>query len=292
MSINPEWLSKNSLRSFPISEDAKPVSLSGIELPNSIILDLSISSSLDASTRFFIRSVTSSPKMLSISICDQNKKSLAVATAIKGTDTIVDLNPLIEGIVGSVVFGDGVNTFPEGFHDFVLSAPLEARCGISIGPFPVKSLSALHGNKMNGDVSILGGDQLRLEIFEMLISGKKTSAVRMSLSNMSKFLSPCENLTTTCDCDKTPIRSINGVMPDENGKIYIEVRDDNGSVSLIDAHTLGLLLTRNSTELCIKPEVPDEYGRLASASGDYDSDQIPITPYRADGDTTFPTPPK
>lgn len=292
MSVNPEWLNKNSLRSFPVREGANPVALSGIGLSNSAIVDLSISSSLDPDSRFFIRSVTSSPKIFSVSICDQNKRSLAVANCIKFSETTVELDPLIEGIVGSVTFGSGINDFPIGFHDFVLSAPVEVRCGISLGPFPVQSVSSLYGDKMTGDVSFLGGDQLRIETFEMLISGKVTKAIKMSLGDMSRFLSPCENRTTTCDCDKTPIRSINGVTPNESGVIYIEVEDENGSISLIDAHTLGLLITRSSIDLCIKPEVPDEYGRIASASGSFESDKIPLTPYKAAGDTAFPSPPK
>lgn len=294
MITNHEWLVRNSLRSYPVTEDANAVSNLGWALDPALITDIIIVGDRSGGVAC-VQSVLVTPGACSVVIGDQESgESLCVASVPSGFVGAVSLVPVGDGIAGSISFGPAMllerhSTIPRGLHRFD-GATIEARCVVFHGAMPVTSLSVPYGVKNRGDVLIEPGDGLTIvaEIGED--DGDPETRFIFSLKNPSGFLSPCEEKSTPCGCLGVPIKTINGVPGNDDGIIFIEIEDANGAVSLLSSNTLSLLIARPADSFCSKAEEPDVYGRIKSPSGDFSLDDKPETDYQQEGDVTFPTP--
>ena len=195
-------------------------------------------------------------------------RCLAVALAISGKARTVPLKPFASGISGQATFGRGIDRiaeFPRGIHRFLGAPLLEARTQLELGEPPVSSL-----NGLSGQISIKVGNELRVATGKgQADNGDQEDLIALSLKRPGKFLSPCENPTTLCDCPTTPIQSINGVVPDENGNITLALQDANGQILPYPA-LLQLLVLRSSASICPAPQpLPDALGQIPLADGTY-----------------------
>lgn len=294
-----EWLTRNSLRSFPVQEGARVIADSGWTLDPALIVDVSIMGD-SAFSSICLQSVTITKSLCSVVFADPvSGTALASASVLIGTDLPMvqkPLLPLIDGIGGHISFGPAILAeryfgLPRGFHLFGQFAVLESRCFLMTGEFPVSGLDVRGLGIVHGDVNIESGDALAVAISEDSLDGDPLQVATLSLKNPSQFLSPCEEKTTPCDCLNTPVRMINNIPGDSNGIIFIEIEDVNGNIYALDASTLAFLISRTGSDLCRRPKMPDEYGRLPDSSGAYDKDALPATTYKNPLDTTFPEPP-
>lgn len=298
---NSEWLTRNCSRSFPLREDASRLSLNTQwTLPDFFLADASLTVP-EADPGIYLGAVMISNKILTVVLASiATGASIAYASVVQGVNNSLDkvaVTPLIPGVSGYLTFGTALD--PENFallqqhqgqHVFATGLILEARCILDTGIFPVTSMAALAAKKITGVVSIDGTDELLIGLGAGEDQGDPVAFLTLSLKNPSRFLSPCEHPMTVCDCPEMPILTINGVAPDQNGTITIEVVDQNGNVYLVDPSVLNFLITRSGIELCNRPKMPDQYGRLPDGTGQYSGDLPPATPYRNPGDTGFPNP--
>lgn len=297
---NQGWLTRNSLRSFPIMEGSLSIAEnSGWKLDPALIVDVSFFSDTEGDVTLCIQSVTITAAICSIIIGDSvSGKSFGYASFIVGVDKPLSskkIEPLVDGVggfisIGTAILKENYSSLPLGFHSFGNKAPLETRCGISMGEFPVKSLSALAAPPISGAINLVFGDALVASVSEGSDDGDELIFINLSLLKPSNFLSPCETKTTPCDCDTVPIRTINGIAGDSEGIIYIEIEDEFGNIYLLNQNTLSFLITRTGSQLCFRQPVPDIYGRLPGPSDDYSSDAPPVNAYSNPLDTTFPSP--
>lgn len=294
------WLNRNSLRAYPIRENAFRESFStGWLLPDHLLADAFLIIPEDGDS-VYVSSVTISRMILSV--CFSSVISGAVlgsVSAVAGVDRAYaqkQVSPLSDGVSGYVAFGSILDTLsfdhlPLGQHLFDSSVRLETRSVIATGPFPVKSLSA-HGRKtIGGSVTLDPGSSMVVSTSTDVDDGDPITYITVGLAIPEEFLSPCETPTSNCQCPSVPITSINGVVGDIDGNITIELLDENASITLMSESVLNFILTRTG-ESCSRPVMPDEYGRLADSTGDYTHDIKPITPYKSPEDTTFPEPPQ
>ena len=296
---NLEWLTRNSLRSFPVVEDAHSVSLNtGWKLPDFLIADALILVESEPAG-VYVQSVTISSMIIAVVLGSvQTGRALGTVSTIRGQDDEFarkPIAPLIPGVSGFVTFGSALSDerFRElqdhvGMHLFPTSVVLEGRSVMNVGPFPVRSIGRSI-SMLSGAVSISTNSAMTFQISQGVHNGDPMQIVTMALANPGAFLSPCENPTTQCECPTVPIGSINGVLPDGSGVIHLELVDASGNVYAMAPSVLSFLLTRTGDSLCNRPAMPDAYGRLPLPSG-YSSDEKPITPYKAVGDDTFPSP--
>lgn len=297
---NHEWLTRNSLRSFPVREGGKIIaSNSGWSLDPALIVDASVFSDIPGDVQFCLQSVTVTRTICSVVIGDAvSGNSLGYARFISGTDKPFSQKPIIpfdEGFSGFISFGPAVlprsyPNLPQGIHEFGNAAPLEARCGMSMGPFPIKTMRVSGFEEIQNNVIFQSGDALRFSLSDGEHEGDPMKLILFYLANPSMFLSPCENKTTPCECKSPPISLINGVGGDEEGKITIELVDENGNIFLLGQSTLQFSIVQTAEELCSKQPVPDRYGRLPGPSGIYEEDLPPTNGYKNPNDTTFPLP--
>lgn len=298
---NLEWLTRNTLRSFPIKEDAPVVALNtGWTLPNFLLADASLVVP-EAEQGLYVSAVTISSRIISVIIASvKTGASLALATTTQGIDAPyarVAVQPLTEGVSGYVSFGSALSeeTFAilqkaPGMHVFHPGVLLEAKAYLETGLFPVRSLSLVGMSKIHGETILDASSALEIAVSEGEDNGDPLTFLTLNLTDPTRFLSPCEVSTTPCECPQMPIHSINGVTGDEDGRITIEIVDENGKIYLLGPETLSLSITRTGIELCSRPVMPDEHGRLPSQSGDFTQDAKPETSYKNPADSTFPNP--
>lgn len=299
MISNHEWLARNSIRSFPVREGAIVVSSSsGWSLAPGLIVDAKFTSDLSEGTSFFLHSVTVSPRICSIVIGDSTTgDSLGCAAFVRGVNGVampIPIRPVVDGFAGFVTFGPAMldemfDSIPKGMHMFGPDTLFEARCGISIGSMPVRSLATPSGSA-GGSITVVTNDSLFLSVSRGEDDGDPVDMIQLSLVDPVKFLSPCEGKTSPCECRSIPISSVNGVAGDADGVITLELEDENGNIYLLGKSSLQVSILRSAQALCSKVKTPDQYGRLPGPSGSYDSDAKPVSSYKNPKDKTFPEP--
>lgn len=292
------WLNRNAARAYPLREDGAVVSENTFwRIPTGLIVDLFVVA--PGAIDVCITAITVTSRIVSVVIGDPaTGDSLATASAVLGEGTPYvrkDLTAIAAGVSGSITFGplvaDGAHGWgPEdhGQHLFGVKTPLETRCVMNPGPFPITALSPRRHDVMNGLVTLAGNDQVTIGLSTGDDDGDPVSLISIDLTDPAGFVSPCETRESPCQCRSMPVLSINGVLPDANGRITLEIVDEFGRILPLGPHILNLLITRTSEDVCIKPLMPDDYGRLPDALGNYDKDLAPVTDYRNPADSTFP----
>jgi hypothetical protein len=104
---NHGWNNLNGLRSYPLSERATRVGISGEPMPDDILEDMVIMAS--EADRFFVSSVRVTPAMASVVVVSEDRKKSFACSAPQPVQEGVahPLSPLADGMTGWVVFGPG-----------------------------------------------------------------------------------------------------------------------------------------------------------------------------------------
>jgi len=256
---NLEWLNHNSQRSYPLTEDATEVDVSGtVTLPKGFILMLEIpvhaGLSVDT-TKFFIRSIAifSSGLSLSVGYDDGSSSPPVVAT------TVVSLTNHSEGdhyaligktdfidTIGQIAFGPAavIQELPAGEFFFdPAGGKLEPH---TIRPIirGVSSITAVNGtersDRLYGDIELVAGRNIR--ITPIIISGSDPQ-IRIDAIEGEGLVEDC-----VCEGDEEGpcIRTINGVPPTPAGDFFM-VGNDCLDINEI---TNGLQLTDVCSEPC------------------------------------------
>lgn len=299
---NHEWLTRNTLRSFPLIEDVRAVATNtGWTLPNFLLADISLIVP-EAEHGLYVSAVTITPRIISIIIASVlTGKSVALATSTRDISPVyerVEVRPLADGVSGTVTFGSALEdeNFAQlqqhqGLHSFDIGVKLETKAYLDTGLFPVRSLSIFNAPQISGSVSLKAGERLTIDASVGDDNGDPLTFLVLNLVDPTAFLSPCESGTTPCECPVTPIYTINGVTGDVDHRITIEIVDEDGNVYLLAPGILSFTIIKDGTTLCERPVMPDAYGRLPNSAGAYFEDAPPpLTSYQAPGDTTFPLP--
>lgn len=266
-----EWLNKNSLRSYPIREDQSLYALDGFEVPNDLLVDIKVSTPYETDS-MGILSVFVTPSIISINFC--NNDSIPVATVVFpiGNDNIYDtvpLHPLVDGFTGNATCGpavssDSARSLMPGHHIFSSPCWLEKSTCIGLWEFPVRSIRAGGFEALNGNVELVFSGDIRSTVSSGVDGSNKPSTfVLLELENQEDYLSKCQKVQNPFECGKTPVMSINGVSPDEDGNINLNFIGFDDIV--VSGETILISKTATVNELCpqaSRPAMPDNCGNL------------------------------
>lgn len=219
-----EWFNENENRAYPIAEDATGIDNAGNICPYSIIADLGISVPESLVEDVFLRQLNVTPLMVSVSFATTSG-GLAVATYAR---PIVPykayaLTPATDTASGFIVFGSALDSITEPVS-YLFDGPEQSRIEENaLSPIQLPGVTNI--GKLNGNPSEYIDKIVRIEVGTNIKISRSGNVIQVGLAEavQSKFLGPCDKYAIFDSCGGVPIRTINGVPADTNGKLIIEV---------------------------------------------------------------------
>jgi hypothetical protein len=221
-----DWSSSNALRRYPLREGSSAQSNNGyFDIPDTLIVDFSLSASSDVSARFYISSIFN--KLSSVVIEVSDFSDVVIGTfEINGSAHTLNkdyyLNPTDDyaGANGKITIGvlDDLNTRPTGFFKFSSTATEFEPRTIIPGLRGIDRIKFV--DSLNGQYSLTGNITL-------------TSRKNMSFSyaEESVYLDVADGLGLNKQCAVTNcVKTINGVAPDPS----------SGNISLLGIKCLAV----------------------------------------------------
>jgi len=259
--INAEWLDTNARRHYPLSEEASVEDNTGsFKIPDDFIVDMVIpvhsTLNLDPS-KFHILQLAVFGTGVNISIGYDGDIAGTVAVPLAGfarnsTFFIQGVGDFSD-VLGKIVIGN-LSTILSlgGVYDFDVA---NGRIESSVAVPDIRGLSGLRiksgdafSDIIQGDVAFEAGENVRLDV----VTIGDVSVLTINAIDGEGTIAECE-----CDqgiADRPGIKSINDVVPDENGNIELvgddclEVNPSPGDVPVeIQPHTIEL------KDTCSKP---------------------------------------
>lgn len=215
----------NSLRSYPFSDGCSLVDRTGRNLPSDVIVDAHVvvpSGRNGKIPDIKVTSVHLSPYMVSVCLKSDDPESRCALSAMVAIDNFAPYRPYsLEKLFGTqdaggvVTFGD--IEFPGSPETYFLDrAVLHPCCVASSKPAGLRSFyDTRSGERVRGDVEIKFSGHISHER-----NGKKFS-LALEDGSAAQLASECNVATGLDVCGATPISSINGVRPDEDGNIVL-----------------------------------------------------------------------
>lgn len=219
-----EWFNMNENRAYPIAEDATGTDNDGKQMPYALIADLGLTVPEDLLGEAFLRQLTITPTMISVSIA-YSGGGLAVGTFAQPVipHKAYMLTPVKDGVSGFIVFGHAATyiTDPVSYtNDSKDQSAIEGNALSPIDGPGVTSFQRLNGdpeNSLEGIIRIVPGSNITLD------HDGNTIKIGLIDSVQTEFVGPCDKFAIFDACGGIPIRTINGVAGDENGIITLEV---------------------------------------------------------------------
>lgn len=219
-----DWFNQNELRRYPLREDSAATPVSG-EFPlDGLICDLSMVVPVAYRDSVCLRQFAITDRMVSLSLAAMSTNvGLAVGTWPRPVEAYkpYPLTPLAAGVSGYVVFGALAVDIAAAAGLFSPADPLlvDQHAVLAIESGLVPRISKYGGSTafLTGLVRLLPGDNIMLSVSGQTISIGLIPSVR------SELVGPCDQQGAFDGCGGVPVRSINGVPGDANGKITLEV---------------------------------------------------------------------
>jgi hypothetical protein len=255
----------NSVRNFPLAASASGMDTSGsFKIPTSLLVDFKLAVSwsvgLDPGS-FYISKMIYFPASVNIEIsCTVNSNNVIVAYAVFSLDQhVTNLSYPVVGVGsfrdsrGHITIGDISEflTLPPGSYGFPKNNTLIDLFTINpnisgLGSLQIDSDGVL-SERLQGVVRLAAGRNHRIEVIQE--SGKPPVVVLNAISG--------EGLTEDCVCQDEsaePIRTINGVGPDDQGNINLF----GGNCVEIEPQQYGLKLNNPCSQPCCGPDALEQ----------------------------------
>lgn len=219
---NLQWLNHNSQRSYPLTERASKVDVSGtIQIPDNFIVGLYFpihAGTAFSPEKFFIKSILIAPTGFNITVgySDGTSSSDVASANIVRSNYAPNRSYALGGFdqfddcIGSIVLGtlDGVDELPAGFYTFTPAAGEIEPDAIRPMIRGVTRLQVLNNSELSqliyGHVTLVAGTNIRIDVNQV---NDETEIVFSAISGL--------NLNRDCLCNIPPsgecIRCINGV---------------------------------------------------------------------------------
>lgn len=218
-----QWYNENSGRAYPLREDVTAIDDTGIQLPTDVILDMGLRVPATYPAPI-LHSIDITGNLVGVTICDASGSGLF---ALAGGGILrSELEPykayplqgMVDNVTGWIVFGDNLSV---GSYRFSTpeQAAIEQRAVRVTDIPPITRFKKLGGNTsvyVDKLVSVLGRAGLVIE--------RDDNKLILSLepSIAADFLGPCNNLLIGDLCNLSAIRKLNGVGPDDTGRITLK----------------------------------------------------------------------
>ena len=212
--VSPEWQNENSLRSYPIADDAPAASL----VPPWLLSDMRVTCS-DEYDSVYVSSVYVSETLLSVGVSGKIGSNPPVGLLAR-TVTRDELEPhraysmdrMSDTASGTVAFGEVPPHAPFlklsfGPDDAPLAQSAVVRAKV---PGVSRIVDPYHGLAASGIIDLSGNGE-----FRTYADPSDPSTVVVAMADMYRDLSTsvCDSVPSFDTCGQTPVRSINGVAP-------------------------------------------------------------------------------
>jgi hypothetical protein len=224
MEMNTEWYNTNEHRKYPIASHVSTKDNDGDFLPDSLIADLAVvyDDSVPAEEGPYLSSLIIGPEIVTVSVSLAN--AVLVSESFTKPVPIRTALPLKANSInasGYIVFGIDINDSSETFRfNDASQSGLDPKAARKFSGLPITSLS-IDGDDaepLTGIVSLIAGASI-----DIIHEGNNIVKISLKPADRQRFLGPCDNAISPDGCGPAPLRKINGVGPDNNGNIFIEV---------------------------------------------------------------------
>lgn len=258
--IFPEWLNANSLRNYPIRENASRTDVSGsFTIPNELLVSAQFNYSRDyLNGRFYISKVVVSDRSVRIFISFLSSEENAVSREIGNVNIFSESFEKFSyfsfsgqgedfAVLGSLGIGDISSTINAGIGEFLFdpdATTFEANTQFVSIP-ALKTVEVYNADdqllyRATEILKLKEGDNIKLTYLPPQVgSGDPYGSIRIDAIDGQNLVSPndCENVTEFLPpC----IKRINGVGPNADGTIFLVGSDCIDVLDLPSAHTLEL----------------------------------------------------
>jgi len=218
-----QWYNENEGRAYPIREEATRRTITGLILPNDLIVDANVMVP-PVYTDLYFSSIRVTPSTISVGISCASG-GLLIGTFPRTTYrpyVAMALTSIVEDATGWIVLGKHQATDLEDYRfNGYLQSGLETRVIRIVDRLPVRSLIRLGGNPLDylgGVIRVVAGAGIRVEKDP---GDPQKIIVKLTPEAAQAMSGPCNESASEDACGVPPLRSINGVCPDANGKITL-----------------------------------------------------------------------
>lgn len=216
--VNLDFLNQNSLRAYPLRAENPKIDTSGVfVIPDGLIVDACFSISSDITKRVFISRLTWSDPLLTIEISDELNTLVCTFVVNRNTHTenqtyYAAPSAAYAGASAKLTIGsvDTLFTTPSGTFQFTLSnTEFEPTTVVP----SVIGINRLVFNDQFGNTNSVTGD--------VLLEARQNLRFTYDSLNNKLILDAGDGLGLNQACNNpTPIRTINGVSPDNDGDFF------------------------------------------------------------------------
>lgn len=306
--LGQSWFNTNQERPYPLSDAATRDDDEGNFLPNNIIVDLSLWYPESLGSFAFISGVFNGPKLTSVVIAVAQDQVTApteyvpiasISVANASPETVYKLSPLVDGVAGTIVFGNGI--LPSEPVSYKFSSPeqslLLSKTSRGYSPPGVISIRRSGASVgLSGQVRLSGLGDMEIVGESLTVDDVPVTAAVFNLRNdtatnlLNTYSGPCGGRPESGTCNLPGIEYLNSVQPDCNGNINITFRGGVAVTPLEDGGGVMLDYSLGLVDACTaKDRLPDSSGKLPNEYVDQCSTPFDRDPY-TDTDTTGENP--
>jgi hypothetical protein len=224
MEMNTEWYNTNEHRKYPLASHVSTKDNDGDVLPDALIADLAVvyNDSVPAEDGPYLSSLIIGPELVTVSV--------SLDGAVLVSESFTKPVPIRQGLPlkansisasGYIVFGIDINDANGAFRfNSAEQSALDPKAARKFSALPITSL-AVEGDSeppLTDIVSLIPGAAI-----DITHEGNNVVKISLKPAERQRFLGPCDNAVSPDGCGPAPLRKINGVGPDSNGNIFIEV---------------------------------------------------------------------
>lgn len=283
------WYDLNAQRLYPIDASASGADDSGAIVPAALLVDCRLRYPAALGRYAYLAALSSTPGLVTALFLASDQpatsglppSSFAPLAAVSLPRPVTPhvqypVRAMAGGVVGWVVFGDGVSEPYAGRFSGPSQSQIMPRCASPYNDRPVRSVAKeFSATRLRGLVALragrdleLAGEPRRVELDSVV---RTVQAVVFRLRTQlnrnvhAAYLGDCLARPESGNCPKTPVGSINGVTPDCDGVVEVEFR---GIQATPYAGGGGVLLDADLgySEACPGDGLPDADGNLPLAS--------------------------
>lgn len=300
--VSAHFYAANEGIAYPVDDAATGIDDAGRRLPSHLVVDLSLRWPETLGRYAFLSSASIRPAAVTLTIQAADAPDaaagfapLAVVTVPKPATPgrVYPLTPQAAGVGGWVVFGSGVADAPyDGRFASPAQSRLAARAARAYPPPPVSGvqppaaaaaltgvvrLRAVAPLELAAEDHEIEGVVRRCIVFR-LVDAEETSGFAppaeaaallrtATAPALARFAGPCGGRPESQSCgDPQPIEFLNGVGPDCDGVLTIELAGCAAPISVAAPGTAVLSCALGLADACAPKPLPDDEGRLP---GDY-----------------------
>lgn len=223
--MSAEWYNENGQRAYPLAENASGMSVDGRALSNEWLVDLAVTVPRSLAGTLYLSSMLVTPAMAAIAIASTTGGGLLAGSWLlpESQGIVRALAPLTNDVSGYVVIGKfELPTEPVAMvFSGVAASGIAERAVNYVDVAAVRSIRPLYGDYRQALTGLI-----RLEAGPNVVISHTGNTIVVALTPEARplLVGPCDKKAAGGTCQFPPLRRINGVGPDINGVIHIEVK--------------------------------------------------------------------